>query len=70
MVALEEPFGEVDEGSYNILFGCHHWFEVASCTPGLWVSCGKFLEDWGEQCVGSSIGVPLGLVLNELTYGR
>ena len=66
-VALKEPFGGIEEGSYSILLVCHHWFDVASRTPELWAFWGNNLEDWEERHPNSSVGVPLDLVLDELT---
>ena len=34
------------KGSYNFLLVCHHWFQVANLTPGLWDSWGNNLKDW------------------------
>ena len=40
---------ESQKGSYRFLLVCHHWFEVASHTPGLWNHWGKTLEQWFRQ---------------------
>jgi len=44
---VDDPnFPEIPKGSYNILLVCHHWFQVANLTPGLWSSWGNNLRDW------------------------
>jgi len=42
----DPDFPEIPKGSYNILLVCHHWFQVANLTPGLWNSWGNNLRDW------------------------
>ena len=39
-------FAEIQKGSYNFLLVCHHWFQVALRTSGLWTSWGNNLKDW------------------------
>ena len=57
-------FRGFQEDSYNFLLVCHHWFEVASCTPGLWDFWGNFLWGW-EKRHRRSRANPLDLVLDE-----
>ena len=44
--ADDPDFPEIPKGSYNFLLVCHHWFQVANLTPGLWDSWGNNLKDW------------------------
>ena len=67
-VVVEEDFGGLEEGSYSFLLVCHHWFEVASCTPELWSFWGNNLGDWEKRYLHSSTGTPLDLVLDELIH--
>jgi len=53
----------LQEGSYNFLLVCHHWFEVASHTPELWSFWGSTLQDWKKRHHRSG-STPLDLVLN------
>ena len=55
--------------SYNFLFVCHHWFEVASHTPGLRSSWGKTLRDWERRHVCFRTGL-LDLELEHAGRGR
>ena len=43
-VTLQQKYH--DQVPHNLLFVCHHWFEVALCTPQLWTSWGHTLQDW------------------------
>ena len=45
-VMLVDDFGGLEKGSHNFLLVCHHWFEVASCSPELWSFWGNTLKDW------------------------
>jgi hypothetical protein len=59
-------FGGLPKGSYNFLLVCHHWFQVASATPGLWSFWGNSIEDWARRHTRCSTG-PLDLVLGQST---
>ncbi|KAF9647992.1 hypothetical protein BDM02DRAFT_3187522 [Thelephora ganbajun] len=63
--SLRSPshFDGLRKGSYNFLLVCHHWFEVASLTPGLWDFWGNTLQDWKKRYHRSRF-VPLDLVLD------
>ena len=62
-VALEGPFGPLEKRSHNFLFVCHHWFGVASDTPGIWAFWGNHLEDWMKRYLQHPTA-PLDLILN------
>ena len=51
------------ERSYNFLLVCHHWFEVASHTPGLWGFWGHEPREWAKRYLQHPMA-PLNLVLN------
>jgi len=61
-VIPDGDFGGLQKGSYNFLLVCHHWFEVASCTPKLWSFWGNSIEDWTHRHVRCGT-TPLDLVL-------
>ena len=57
--AIPEGF---EERTYTFLLVCHHWFEVASCTPELWGFWGNNLRDWEEHHLRYP-EIPLDLIL-------
>ena len=61
-----EGFGGLPKGSYNFLLVCHHWFEVASRTPGLWRFWGTTIGQWTRRYARCKTG-PLDLVLEGCT---
>ena len=57
-------FGWLSKGSYDFLLVCHHWFEVASRTPGLWSFWGNSVRDWAHRHARHRTA-PLDLVLTQ-----
>ena len=66
-VIPEQTFGGFERRSYNFLLVCHHWFEVASCTPDLWSFWGNNLRDWTKQCLRYP-AAPVDLVLDGVQF--
>jgi hypothetical protein len=50
-VIPDGDFGGLPKASYNFLLVCYHWFQVASCTPGLWSFWGNSIQDWAHRHV-------------------
>jgi hypothetical protein len=61
-VIPDGDFGGLTKGSYNFLLVCHHWFQVASGTPGLWCFWGNSIQDWTHRHARCRTA-PLDLVL-------
>ena len=61
-VIPDGDFGGLSKGSYNFLLVCHHWFRVASGTPGLWCFWGNSIQSWAHRHARCR-AAPLDLVL-------
>jgi hypothetical protein len=61
-VIPDGDFGGLPKASYNFLLVCHHWFQVASATPGLWGFWGNSIQDWAHRHARCRT-TPLDLVL-------
>jgi hypothetical protein len=67
-VIPDGDFGGLSMVSYSFLLVCHHWFQVASATPGLWSFWGNSVEDWARRHARCRTA-PLDLVLATYTSG-
>ena len=65
-VIPDGDFGGLRKGSYKFLLVCHHWFQVASGTPGLWSFWGNSIEDRARRRAHCTTA-PLDLVLGQYT---
>ena len=65
-VIPDGDFGGLPKDSYNFLLVCHHWFQVASSTPGLWGFWGNSIQDWARLHARCRTA-PLDLVLERCT---
>ena len=58
-----------EKRSCNFLLVCHHWFEVASCTPELRGFWGNNLRDWEKRHLRYT-DIPLDLILDGSRFMR
>ena len=68
-VIPDGDFSGLPKASHNFLLVCHHWFQVASGTPGLWGFWGNSTEDWARRHARHRT-IPLDLVLGRNTSRR
>ena len=61
-VTYRGDFCGLEERSHNFLLVCHHWFQVALCTPEIWSFWGNDIKDW-TRWYPYSRTAPLDLVL-------
>ena len=61
-VSRKTSYSRLEKRSHNFLLVCHHWYEVASRTPGLWGFWGDSLRDWRKRYLQHTT-TPLDLVL-------
>ena len=47
---IDTTFNGLERGSYNFLFVCRRWYDVAINTPELWSFWGNTLRDWDKMC--------------------
>ena len=65
-VIPDEYFGVLPKASHNFLLVCHHWFQVASGTPGIWSFWGNSIQGWARRHTRHRTA-PLDLVLRQHT---
>ncbi|KAF9784554.1 hypothetical protein BJ322DRAFT_1021286 [Thelephora terrestris] len=48
-ITPKQPSDNLEDVSHNFFLVCHHWFKVASQTPGLWTFWGNNFFDWKKR---------------------